>query len=113
VTLDGPKLLSSLQILSQMHSPGKNWMAWTFCSAWDSQKIHSSSWSFRDQTLFLKNWTMDFDATSEKVEFVFVWVRLSGLPLPFCSDEVFREIGNSMSLTMMQIIPSPPQVTWA
>jgi hypothetical protein len=37
-----------------------------------------------------------FDAMSDKMDLLLVWVKLLGLPLEFYSTDVFREIGNAL-----------------
>jgi hypothetical protein len=74
----------------------KCWMAWTFRSTMDTQKILTGNWSFGAQSLFLKKRFVDFDATSKRVDISPVWVRIPGLPLIFWSEEVFREIRNTI-----------------
>jgi len=71
-------------------------MAWNIYFALDTHKILAENWTFGAQMLSLKKWFVDFNYAFERVKIYHVWVQLSDLPLIFCSDDVFKEIWNTI-----------------
>jgi hypothetical protein len=88
--------LSCFGICPKIPGPYQGMDGLDICSALDTHKILAGNWTFGAQTLFLKKWSVDFDVASERVEISLVWVHLPGLPLIFWSDDVFKEIGNTI-----------------
>jgi hypothetical protein len=60
------------------------------------EKILFGRCYFGAQALLLKRWSVEFDATIERLEITLVWFHLLDLPLIFCSDEVFMKIGKTI-----------------
>jgi hypothetical protein len=70
-------------------------MAFFLRSTEDSEKMVASQGRWDSSPLILMEWTLSLDVRSQRVEITPVWMKLPGLPLDFCSTEVFREIRNS------------------
>jgi hypothetical protein len=69
-------------------------LEWVTKSSEDSHKILSSYWHWGSQTLFLKKWRLYFNAKSEHLEVIPVFVWILALPLIFWTKDVFKEMGN-------------------
>eukprot|EP01018_Ginkgo_biloba_P015554 Gb_19845 [translate_table: standard] len=64
----------------------------------DSGSLETYPWdSF---IMLLKWWSLFFDARSERVDLVLVWVKLPGLSLDLWYLEVFKEINNALGIFM-------------
>jgi hypothetical protein len=74
----------------------KGWLAWITREVADATKLLLSGGVGVHQELFLKKWLVDFDAHTEILAITMVWVFLPSLPLILWSEEVFKEIRNSL-----------------
>jgi hypothetical protein len=74
----------------------KGWLAWIMCTCPYVEHILKTHWNWGEHVLFLKIWSVDFDAKSERLEVTPMWVFFPLLPLILCLEEVFREIGNAL-----------------
>ncbi|XP_059064991.1 uncharacterized protein LOC131857021 [Cryptomeria japonica] len=66
-----------------------------FTAEEDFVYIMSSSWSYGKHCLALSKWKSGFDPNTDLLRLAPVWITLSGLPLEFWDDIIFRWIGNS------------------
>ena len=53
-------------------------------------------WHIEMASVLLKRWSPLFDPEREQIGASPLWVRLSGLPLQYWSEEVFMRIGNAL-----------------
>ncbi|XP_059067697.1 uncharacterized protein LOC131858468 [Cryptomeria japonica] len=58
--------------------------------------IMSGSWSYGKHCLTLSKWKSGFDPSADLLKLVSIWIKLSGLPLEFWDDTIFKWIGNSL-----------------
>jgi hypothetical protein len=72
----------------------RNWYAFTFQSNEHSKWVLSKAWSINNSLMLLKPWNPLFDASTECLDKILVWVRLPTLPFHLWSFEYFKKIGN-------------------
>ena len=61
----------------------KGWFGFRFKCASDVEKILAKQWSYAYVPIILKKWTPLFDADSERLDTMLVWVHLLGIPWEF------------------------------
>jgi len=70
------------------------WFAFKFRLEEHLAQVMKRNWNIFNLPLLLKPWHPLFDANSERVDSVPLWVRLPGLPLQYWKPHHLREIGN-------------------
>lgn len=70
------------------------WFAFNFRMEDHLLWVLNRNWVVCNSPLLLKPWHPLFDASSERVDSVPLWVRLPGLPLQYWKLQHLREIGN-------------------
>jgi hypothetical protein len=63
-----------------------------------TDEIIHSRLNWGSHRIFLKKWRVEFEVKFDKLELVLVWVKPPSLLLILWSDDLFREIGNSLGL---------------
>ena len=76
----------------------KGWFGFRFNCASDVEKILVKHWSYGAVPILLKKWTPLFDADSERLETMLVWVRLPRLPWEFWNPNSLRDLGNALGV---------------
>jgi hypothetical protein len=61
-----------------------------------AEKYLQSGWSIDSTPVLLKKWEPTFDAATERMDTIPIWVRLAGLPPQYCSEKCFQVIGNEL-----------------
>jgi len=78
----------------------RGWFAVTFTKEEDLVKILNISWSLDHSPVLLKKWHPMFDASTERVDIIPIWVRLPALPLQYWEDFHLRGIGNMLGTVL-------------
>ena len=71
----------------------RGWFAINLTKEEDLCWIQSKSWHINHTPVLLKSWNPMFDASKERVDEIFIWVRMPALPLHFWDFFHFRRIG--------------------
>jgi hypothetical protein len=58
--------------------------------------VLQKSWFIDSSPILLKLWNPTFDAASERLDSIPIWVRLSGLPPHLWNEKCFQAIGNHL-----------------
>jgi hypothetical protein len=61
-----------------------------------AEKSLLSGWSIDSTLVLLKKWEPTFDAATERLDTIPIWVRLPGLPPQYWSKKCFQVIGNEL-----------------
>jgi hypothetical protein len=83
-----------LGYLPELVELNRNWYAFTFQNSEHSKWVLSKAWSINNSPLLLKPWNPLFDASTERLDKILVWVRLPALPFHLWSFDYFKKIGN-------------------
>jgi hypothetical protein len=83
-----------LGYLPELVELNRNWYAFTFQTSEHSKWVLSKSWSINNSPFLLKPWNPLFDASTERLDKILVWVRLPALPFHLWSFDYFKKIGN-------------------
>jgi hypothetical protein len=82
-----------LGYLPELVELNRNWYAFTFQISEHSKWALGKAWSINNSPLLLKPWSPLFDASTERLDKILVWVRLPALPFHLWSFEYFKKIG--------------------
>ena len=81
---------------SVINSLANGWFSFLFKCREDADQICSRVWTYGKTSFQLNQWTALFDAETEKLDTIPVWVRLLGLPLEFWNPAWLSEIENEL-----------------
>jgi len=76
----------------------RGWFMTKFGKGETLEWVLRHNYCFCRERILFKNWNPLFDAQTEKVGEILVWVRLPGLPPQFWTVEVFRAIRNTLCI---------------
>ena len=71
---------SALNYEPEMDALTKDWFGFRFNCTSYVEKIHVKQWSYGAVPILLKKWIPLFDADSERLDTMPMWVHLPGLP---------------------------------
>ena len=74
----------------------KGWFGFQFKCKDDSKKILGEVWNYGVTPFKLKKWTPLFDADTEKMDIIPVWVQLLGFPWEFWNPTSLRDIAKAL-----------------
>ena len=83
-----------LGYLPELVELNRNWYAFTFQNIEHSKWALGKAWSINNSPLLLKPWSPLFDARTERLDKILVWVSLPALPFHLWSFEYFKKKGN-------------------
>ena len=79
-----------------INSVENGWFNFLFRCGEDADQIHSRVWTYGKTSFQLKQWTALFDAETEQLDTIPVWVHLPELPLEFWNPSFLGEIENEL-----------------
>jgi hypothetical protein len=80
----------------QLNRLSKGWFMLKFANHTLAEKSLQSGWSIDSTPVLLKKWEPTFDAATERMDTIPIWVRLPGLPPQYWSTKCFQVIGNEL-----------------
>lgn len=72
------------------------WFGFKFTCSEDADLIHSKVWTYGKTLFNTKKWTRSFDAETNELDTIPIWVRLPGLPWERWNPKSLRDIGNRL-----------------
>jgi hypothetical protein len=85
-----------LTTLPSVHLLSKGWFMLKFQCVADATKVLKDPWCIDSTPLLLKRWTSFFDASTERIDELPIWVHLPGLPPELWTAKGFKCIGNAL-----------------
>jgi hypothetical protein len=72
----------------------RGWFMIIFSEEIQATNVLQKIWSIDSSSVLMKLWNPTFDASSERLDSIPIWVRLSGLPPHLWLEKCFQAIGN-------------------